>query len=316
MHPDLQRKLIRLIRTRYSQFVIATHSTEILAETEPTNILILDRNKIESKYAISLPSVQKVIEKIGSAQNLQITRLWHSRRMILVEGKDIKLLKKMQNKISPNSEYPLDIFPNMSIGGWSGWNIAINSTMILKNSMDESIIVYCILDSDYHLPETIKKRQLESVEKHINLHIWQQKEIENYLIVPSLIHRLIHKKSKNNQEEPTIAFIDTIIKGFEEDMEKDVMDSISNEYKNLNKCKSIKDSNTYARGVIAYHREQFGRITSLVSGKEMISRLSEWSKSSFNVSFGVDSLLDEIRINEIEDEIKQVINAIEMCKKF
>jgi predicted ATP-dependent endonuclease of OLD family len=42
MHPDLQRRLLRFIRNRYYQEIIATHSTEIVAEADPSNILIID----------------------------------------------------------------------------------------------------------------------------------------------------------------------------------------------------------------------------------------------------------------------------------
>jgi hypothetical protein len=36
MHPDLQRKLYRLIKTRFAQAIIATHSVEIMAEADPS----------------------------------------------------------------------------------------------------------------------------------------------------------------------------------------------------------------------------------------------------------------------------------------
>lgn len=43
MHPDLQRKLFRLTRARFRQCVIATHSVEIMAESEPSNALVVDK---------------------------------------------------------------------------------------------------------------------------------------------------------------------------------------------------------------------------------------------------------------------------------
>jgi predicted ATPase len=60
MHPDLQRKLIRFLIGRYKQVIIATHSVEIIAEVEPENILIIDKQKRRSNYANKLPSVQKI----------------------------------------------------------------------------------------------------------------------------------------------------------------------------------------------------------------------------------------------------------------
>ena len=57
MHPDLQKRLLRFIRGRYPQCVIATHSTEIIAEADPANILIADRDQKRSRFTTSLPAV-------------------------------------------------------------------------------------------------------------------------------------------------------------------------------------------------------------------------------------------------------------------
>src|SRR5688500_9411584 len=41
MHPDLQRRLIRFLRRRFPQVIVATHSVEIMAEVEPDEILVI-----------------------------------------------------------------------------------------------------------------------------------------------------------------------------------------------------------------------------------------------------------------------------------
>ena len=112
-------------------------------------------------------AVQKIIEKIGSAQNLQLTRLWSSGKLLLVEGKDIKFLKQFQNLIFPNSKTPFDALPNMPIGGWSGWPYAIGSAMLLTNAFGEQISTYCILDSDYYPGGVVEKRYEDAKEKII-----------------------------------------------------------------------------------------------------------------------------------------------------
>ena len=146
MHADLQRKLIRLLRNRADQVVIATHSLEIMEEVEPQDVLIVNRNAKELIYASSIPAVQRVIDNIGGVHNLQLTRLWHSQRCLLLEGEDIAFLKQVQNILFPKSLQPLDMVPNMQLGGWNGWGHAIGSKLLLKNAVGEDIIVYCILD--------------------------------------------------------------------------------------------------------------------------------------------------------------------------
>jgi predicted ATP-dependent endonuclease of OLD family len=179
MHPDLQRKLLRFIRGRFPQQIIATHSTEILSEADTSNVLIIDRKHPKSAFATDLTAIQRLAENIGSVQNLSLTRLWTARKLLLVEGKDLKLLKQFQNILFPESEKPFDIIPNMPIGGWSGWPYALGSAMLLKNSGGEEIKTYCILDSDYHTDEEKTNRLADANSKSVELHIWSRKEIDN-----------------------------------------------------------------------------------------------------------------------------------------
>lgn len=146
MHADLQRKLIRLLFDQnYKQTIVATHSLEIISESGPQDILVIDRKKPKSKFMNSIPGVQEIIDRIGCVHNIQLTRLWACKKCILVEGDDPSILKHLYRKISSNDE-PFDLIPTMPINGWSGWSYAIGSSMILKNASDEKIITYCLLD--------------------------------------------------------------------------------------------------------------------------------------------------------------------------
>jgi energy-coupling factor transporter ATP-binding protein EcfA2 len=164
MHADLQRRLIRIVKSRNPQLIVATHSIEIMSEVEPDEILVIDQGRREAKFADSLPAVQRVIDQIGGVHNLNLARLSTSRKCLLLEGKDIEILKQFQNTLAPESTEPLDALPHMPIGGWGGWNYAVGSRMFLKNALGEEISTYCLLDSDYHTREAIAalRRGIES----------------------------------------------------------------------------------------------------------------------------------------------------------
>lgn len=93
------------------------------------------------------------------------------------------------------------MIPNLSIGGWGGWNYAIGSTMLLNNASNESIRVFCLLDRDYHTDSEINDRLEESKKRGVELHIWSKKEIENYLLVPETIARIVNISRKNKDRE-------------------------------------------------------------------------------------------------------------------
>jgi len=308
MHADLQKRLIRMIRNKFPQVILTTHSIEIVSEVNAENILIIDKNVIASKFASNLMAVQKIIEQTGSIHNIHLTRLWKSKKIIFIEGKDLKFLKKFQDIIYPNSKNPIDIIPNMSIGGWGGWNYVVGSDLLLKNNFDEDIRVFCLLDSDYHTDKDISKRYKEAEQKKIFLHIWSKKEIENFLIVPSLIRRVIKKNSTSiyPSESEVIGQIKLISKS-----ERDnILDLFSDEISRTERCSS-KIANQTARDKVSKFATN-NDLHSLTCGKDFIGKLSEWSKQKFKVSFGVMSLLNEINKNEIHSEIKKFLDILDL----
>jgi hypothetical protein len=128
--------------------VIATHSIEMMAEAKPDGILVVDRKRGVSRFTSDLPSVQRLIEHVGSVHYIQLVKLWSARKCLFVEGKDIRLLSIVHRILFPSSD-PLESLPHLPLGGWGGWSYALGSSMLLKNSGGETIAVYCILDSDY-----------------------------------------------------------------------------------------------------------------------------------------------------------------------
>ena len=177
---------------KFPQLIVATHSVEIMSEVPSDNILIVEKEKNISNFASSVSAVQSLIENIGGIHNIHLARLISAQKFIFVEGNDLDILKWLQNSLFPDSEEPFDSIPNLAIGGWGGWRQAITSTKLLINEAGQSINSYCILDSDYHTDNEINERKIESSNNNLYLHVWKMKEIENYLLIPSAIARVIN----------------------------------------------------------------------------------------------------------------------------
>jgi energy-coupling factor transporter ATP-binding protein EcfA2 len=311
MHADLQRRLIRFVRSRNPQLIIATHSIEIMAEVEPEDILVIDQGRREAKFADSLPAVQRVIDQIGGVHNLNLARLSTSKRCILVEGKDLEILKQFQNNLIPHSPEPLDIVPNMSIGGWGGWSYAIGSRMLLTNALGEEIFVYCLLDSDYHTAEAVAARYAEARRVGVRLHIWERKEIENYLLVPGAIVRLIAQKLGKQGDPPPEDRVRAKLEKIAETKKDEAFDAISQEVLGENRSRGAKFANETARKRIDEAWTSFDGKLSTISGKFMLSKISEWAQSKFGAMLSARKLARELRHSEIAHEIQTVIAAIE-----
>jgi AAA15 family ATPase/GTPase len=313
MHADLQRRLIKLVKSQYKQVIVATHSIEIMSEVEPENILPINNAKLRQEYANKAPIVQKIVNDIGSVHNIEIARLFSYNKFLIVEGErdDVKLLSIFQSKIFPNTFEQFDVLPKICVEGWGGWQRVIGSNKVFKENRT-TIITYCIFDSDYHTHDEIDKRLLDAKANEINLHIWNKKEIENYLLVPSAICRLVKKKKKSVViDEESIRFaIETIC----EDLKDDVVDSFAAEIRNRNTSKDIKTVNQEARKYVSdkWRTEKW----SLCSGKIVLSKIFGWITDHYKISINKFSLAREVSLSEVDSEIIKVITCIENKTDF
>ncbi len=316
LHPDLQRQLIRIVQGRFLQTIVATHSVEIMSEIEPGTLLIIDRRHRTSKYADGQPDVQRLVENLGGVHNIQLARLWSASKCLLVEGEDLKFLQRFHQRLFDTSRDSLAALPNFSLGGWGGWNYAIGTSMTVRNTVDEKVITYCLLDSDYHTPDEVADRKKEAKAKGVELHIWSRKEIENYLLVPEAIQRVIAKRVNPDVVPPTIEQVIAQIDVIAEELQPQVFDSFSHSFHLCDKAGGVTNANKRTRTFLDEVWKTFDGRVSRLPGKEALSQLSKWSKQAFNVSFNVLNVLDEMRTDEIPNEIHGVLNTIEKGQTF
>lgn len=324
MHADLQRKLIRILKGKFHQIIIATHSLEIMAEVLPENMIIIDRRQQTSKFAVDLPNIQSVIyNDIGSIHNLELARIWSARKFLMVEGSDISILKRFQDTLYPDSLYPFDNIPNSDIGGWGGWKYAIGSKYVLRNAGDELLKIYCILDSDYHIPPEIDEKKAEAARHKINLHIWKRKEIENYLLVPEAICRLIIRKKPNLRTAINVSIICEKIYELAENTKDDIIDNYATEIAKYYRMENLLIDFTNEGNELKYEAKNFNKIArsyvksrwenriEVIPGKDILRALNRWLTEDHKVSFGIAELATEIKENELSEELKSIIHQLE-----
>jgi energy-coupling factor transporter ATP-binding protein EcfA2 len=308
LHADLQRRLIRHLKTRGTQVVVATHSVEIMAEVEPENIVVVERRRRSSPFADSIPAVQSLLQRVGSAQNIHATRIWNARRFLIVEGDDLKILRHLYDALHPEAETSLEAIPNMAIGGWNGWSLAMGSALTLKNALGEKISTYCLLDRDYHCDEEIAERYQEAEERGIELHIWDRKELENYLLVPAAVVRVVRSRAEDSdvsEEE-----IDHEVAQLATKLRNRTVDALATSIFDRDRRNGLTGANTRARAILAEREQRDGDLRRVASGKELLSQLSAWVQTRAGVGISAISLARALHPREIPDEARKVLAAI------
>jgi hypothetical protein len=309
MHPDLQRKLFRIVAHRFRQSMIATHSVEIMSEAEPNNILVVNRMQPRSSYAASEPALQALIDNIGGVHNVHLARLWNAKKFLLIEGDDIGLLRHLHSILFPRADLPTDALPNLPIDGWGGWSHAIGSSMTLHNSFGDEIQTYCILDRDYHSDEEVSGRMKEAADRKVKLHVWQRKELENYFLNAAVVRRVLSKRlrassvpSEDELAERILEFcgqeFDTVVYGTAEVL--------------LSRNRGLGvGAHKIAKERVEAAWSNPSQVLALAPGKIVLGKLSDYCQQHYGASFGAPAIARNFSVSEVPREIASVLEAIE-----
>ena len=303
MHPDLQRKLIRLIKKRYPQVIIATHSVEIIGEVEPGNIITIDKRKRQMSYANDMKAVQEIVDNIGAINNLSLTRIGNMRKCVFVEGEDLKILAKFADIVYPNYTESLNNLPSISLGGFNNLNEAFGASKLFYEETNDSIKCMGILDRDY-FPEEMLSRKAEAAKNNkLNLHIWKRKEIENYLLEPQVLYRLINGKETYDE---FLNKLEALVDKFKDD----VFDQYAAQLIRYNKKLDTSTANKKAREFIRQNWISLKSKLSLVSGKEMLKEINQWMNKEYKIKCTMNILLREFTKEDVCDEMKEILEQL------
>ena len=318
VHPDLQRRLMRMIRSLPTQHIITTHSVELLSMAQPEDILVIDKRRSTSAFATSIDAVQTVVDRIGSAHNLQLSRLWHARKFLFLEGKDMKFLRRFHEVLFPEAEESFDALPYAPLGGWANWQYAAGSSLTLRNAAGDRITVYCVLDRDYRSPEEVDALVEEAAQKHVELHIWERKEIENYLLSPRAIVAALRRASLNPEAVPEEHRIREALERVCNDLRVETEDAISTHLQGTagRTRLTAATANQQARARVAASWGTLEEKLRLVSGKSAVSRLSEWSQTTLNLSLSLPKISAALRPDDLPPEVFGVVRAIQTNSPF
>ena len=188
--------------------------------------------------------------------------------------------------------------------------------MLLSSAIGQNIRSYCIFDSDFHTPTQIAARKTDAREKGLDLHIWQRKELENYLLVPAVIRRVITKRVKGGKQVPTAEELTEKLFSLAGELEHEVMDAFAAEFQFENRAGGATVANRSARERMRVLWSTIDGRLSLVSGKLVLAGLSEWLQNNYGVSISTASIAREMHLSELPAEIATVLTSIEYGDPF
>ena len=198
LHGTLQHGLLselkRLVETG-KQVLIATHSRELIGRISPQNILSVDNGRA-TRLSVAF-DVYDVLDKMGSLDPTQLPMIQAWRRVLVVENRtDWELLSVFCEKCVPPgvwSEVKRRVAVCYACGNPWKQDMARLRTQLQQMIavQGQALEVFVVADRDYHPDAPSLLRHLP--QEHIQWHVWNRTEIENYLLCLDGILRVLEQ---------------------------------------------------------------------------------------------------------------------------
>lgn len=304
MHPDLQLKILNIAKSLFKQVIIATHSIEIISNVSPRNIVSINNKSKQMRYANHLPVVQNIVNDIGSMYNLSLVKLNTANKCLFVEGDDVKILQQFYEILNPGSMYSLSNIPSLPLGGFKRINEAFGAAKLLYENSNGHFKCYALLDRDYYTEPQIKEQENKAIDNRLSLHIWSKKEIENYIVKPHILFRILDK----GQEEYTnfISKYESLIDTFKNSIIFSYTTKIQENDKGLTAGTAAARATEYVESMWNDLEQKLN----IVSGKELLRATNKWIKDNYNKSCSMKAIFNVMKAEDVDAEIVEVLNML------
>lgn len=318
LHSDLQRQLVGLLRDRPGDVLVATHSTEILAEAESGEIVVLNKKGTSAHRVKNPTQLQELFGSLGSNLNPTLTQLAKTKKAVFVEGEDFSLIAAFARKIGKSSLANRTGFAVIPAHGFNPSRVTDFSDG-METTLSVKIRRGVIFDRDYRPESTVAALKAELEKKNDFVWVHGRKELENFLLVPAALERAVHTRIKASKErggqpkELTSGIVELL-----EVITAEMKSEVYGQY-NASGVRALCELNKgldHATASATVHREleerwaDLGERLMLVPGKALLARLNDLLQQRCGISITTNSIVAAMRNDEIPEEMTRLIGAL------
>lgn len=255
-------------------------------------------------YANHLKAVQSIVDDIGSVYNLSLISLGSAKKCIFVEGNDIKILQQFYNVLFPNDMFSLESLPFLPLGGFTRVNEAFGAAKLFHENTSD-FKCFAILDRDFYLDSQINNLYEKSKENHLILHVWNRKELENYILIPSVIFKITQKPTEeysnfiHEYEKLVDTFLDCTIDAYT----TKIFEAYNGK---IMPGTAAKEAREYVNSKWTCLNDKIA----LVGGKVLLASTNSWIKSTYKKSCSMNKIFSLMKPTDVDKEIVDVINNL------
>ena len=322
LHSDLQRQLVSVLKNLGPDILIATHSIEIISESDPDDLLVINKSYRSAKRIKDPTQLQKVFQILGSNLNPILTQLAKNKRALFVEGKDFQILSKFARKLNKNQVANRSDFTVIPVEGFNPEKVKDFSKGIAL-TLGTQIITGIVFDRDYRSDSEVNVLKADLKKTNKLAHIHQRKEIENYLLESHAIEKAINKKLSDRKKRIGDAI------EFEEQVDN-LLEKITSPLRHKTEAQYISkrlsfeksvhpnlDDSTITEKMMMEFEEQWEKIENrlcIVPGKQVFSSLNKYLQENYKITLTSSQVIDGFSPENVPDEILGLIKSIDLFR--
>ncbi|MFQ1767409.1 ATP-dependent nuclease [Aeromonas veronii] len=322
LHPDIQRQLLNILRDIDADVLLATHSVEIIGEADPSEILLVEKGTHSAKRLKDIEEIQVAIKSLGSTQNVTLTHLARTKKILFVEGfSDYKIIRRFAKNLGFNDLSSGNDLTAFESGGFSSWEKIKAFAWGMKSTIDANIKLFAIYDSDYYCKEEIHEISKDLRSELAFAHIHKRKEIENYLLIIPVLERVLANQVENRSKRSgNIINIDKGIVDFLEEISNQLKHEAQAQYisKKISFYKkSNLDTSTISLDAIKNFESLWSDINSrmeIIPGKLTLRMLRDAIQERYKVNLTDVQIIDAFNKNEVPTDLLELIYQLDQFR--
>ena len=323
LHPDVQRQLVSILRDVDPDIVVATHSSEIIGESDPTEILLVDKSRSSATRLRDIGQVQATLEAMGSVHNVVLTHLARTGRLLYVENvQDDKIIRRFARifgftEVASGSD--ITIVPSEGFGSWKKIE---SSAWAFERVLQGKFGIGAVFDRDYFCTEQIEDIQGRLATHYCPVHVHERKEIENYLLAPVPLDKAIRKAVRernrrtgksDNRPFDASALLWEISESFKDEVISQLVGKRSDYFRS-----SGKDIATITKEVFGYISGMWNCLDNrlkLIPGKKVLREFRDRIMETHSINLTDFRIIDEFRPDDVPHDFQLLLNELDKFRK-
>lgn len=314
LHADLQRKVLFLSKNNFSQIFLATHSTEIINEADPGDVLMIDSSGRSARRVSTDDGFKRVYNYLGSSENAEFARVARAKRIVFFEGKDRGIVRKLARKsgVAGLLDDPYTIY--LQAGGFSQWRRIKEIDWALHEIFGIDAKIGALFDKDYRCDEEAADFANDLATDDLWVGVLGRKEIENYALNLEPLVRTIVSRVSDRGGLITAAQAEALLVECSQEFRDSCMAQQASMYLTFHRPRQrdLDEATHLARAMMRFNQmwDDIESRLKIIPGKDYISTLSTRLQRDYGTSVTIHQIIDEMAAAEVDPDLVSKLNSL------